>query len=263
MLSTLTSLRLINQNLSKTLATTAAGTSVKRETEYFQANIKTVKSSKDLVSNYRLFSYAMTAYGLSDMIYAKAYMQKIMDGGTGSDGIAAKLSDARFMAFAKAFDFGEKGASTTSSDSTNEATVSNYVEQTLETNSGNDNPGVQLALYFQRKAPDISSGMAILADKALLQFAQTMLNMPTLGTSDSVDSTAKFIESKIPIADLQDSTKVQKLVQRFAVMYDAQNSDSVSTNSAVALISGTSTGTDLNTLALTYMQRVQQRYSQY
>jgi Protein of unknown function (DUF1217) len=263
MLSTLTSLQLIDQNLAKTQATTAADPTVKRETQYYLSNIKNAKSSADLVNNYRLFSYAMTAYGLSDMIYAKAFMKKIMDGGTGSNSMSAKLSDPRFAAFARAFDFGDKGGAATTNDATNTATTSNYVEQTMETNAGQDNPGVQLALYFQRKAPAIKSGIQILADKALLQFVQTMLNIPSLGSSASVDTTASFIESKIKMSDLQDPGKVQKLLSRFAVMYDMQNSDMTATNPALALFSGNAGGSSLSSLSSNFMLQLQQRYSQY
>ncbi|MGO7932298.1 DUF1217 domain-containing protein, partial [Rhizobium ruizarguesonis] len=44
-----------------------------------------------------------------------------------------------------------------------------YVQQTMETQEGESNDGVRLALYFSRKAPRITSIYSILGDKALYQ----------------------------------------------------------------------------------------------
>ena len=40
-----------------------------------------VKTIDDFLSNYKLFSYAMKAYGLEDMAYAKGLMRKVLEGG--------------------------------------------------------------------------------------------------------------------------------------------------------------------------------------
>jgi len=81
MLSALTTIQMADQNLARSQAMTAADPLVKRETSYYEANIGSIKTAKDLVNNYRLFSYTMQAYGLSDMTYAKALMEKVMEGG--------------------------------------------------------------------------------------------------------------------------------------------------------------------------------------
>src|ERR1700690_3891782 len=99
MLGALTSIRLIDKNLARSQATTAPDPAVKGETSYHLANIGSIKTSKDFVNNYQLFSYAMTAYGLSDLIYAKSMMQKVMDGGVSNPkSVANQMSDPRFKA---------------------------------------------------------------------------------------------------------------------------------------------------------------------
>src|SRR5215470_6579319 len=168
MLNALTSLQLVEHNLARSQAATAADPAVKRASADYLARIKSITTAKDFVQDYPLFSFAMKAYGLSDLIYAKAFMEKVMDGGVSNPkSLANELSDPRFKAFAQAFDFGDKGAAATTNDAVNAATVAKYVEQTLEDNVGQQNQGAQLALYFQRQAPQITSGMQILADKAL------------------------------------------------------------------------------------------------
>jgi len=240
MLSAITSLQLINRNIAQSKATVAADPTVARETAYYQANISAIKTSADFVDDYRVFSYAMNAYGLGDMIYAKAFMRHVLDGGVAhANSMANQLSDPRFKAFAAAFDFGDKSAAATAGAAAAQAVTDRYIEQTLEDNTGQQNQGAQLALYFQRQAPHIKSGMDILADKALSQFVQTAFNIP-VSASASIDSQAAYIESKVHIADLQDPAKVAALVSRFAVMWDLQNNNAVAANPSLSLLSASS-----------------------
>jgi hypothetical protein len=55
---------------------TAASTAVAEQNKYYLANIGKVKSINDLVYNYQLFSYAMTAFSLGSMTYARGLMTK-------------------------------------------------------------------------------------------------------------------------------------------------------------------------------------------
>ncbi len=65
-------------------AATAAQGDVKSATAYYLANIGKVKTVAQFVNNYQLFSYAMKAFGLSDMTYAKGLMTKVLNGGVTS-----------------------------------------------------------------------------------------------------------------------------------------------------------------------------------
>ena len=116
MTSTLTSYALIARDLPTALKRKAAEAGVARETAYYKAHIGAVKSVDDLLADQRLYAYAMKAYGLSDMTYAKAFMRKVLSEGTDASGFASRLADDRYVAFAKAFDFtkvlGASGAGT-------------------------------------------------------------------------------------------------------------------------------------------------------
>ena len=106
MLSTLASYQLISKNLTKWQAMTKAQPQVATATKYYQQNIGSVKSIDDFLKNDRLFDYAMTAFGLGDMSYAKGMMRKVLEGGiTDKSSLANKMSDPKFKAFATAFDF--------------------------------------------------------------------------------------------------------------------------------------------------------------
>lgn len=224
MLTTLASYRIIAKDLPRSLSNTAASPQVKRETEYYLANIQNVKSIDDFLKDSRLFNYAAKAFGLGDMAYAKAFMRKVLtEGISKSDSFANTLSDPRYREFAEAFNFAQFGETTTVFDVTRQGTVDRYVRQTLEENAGKDNDGVRLALYFQRKAPDITSPLQLLADPALLKVAQTALGISPSTSAMPLDRQVALIASRLDVEDLQDPDKLQGFLNRFASLWELQN----------------------------------------
>ena len=75
MLSTIAGYQMISNNMVRSLQQTARQPDLSRDTTYYLAHIGDVKSIGDLLADSRLFSYAMKAYGLSDMTYAKAFIR--------------------------------------------------------------------------------------------------------------------------------------------------------------------------------------------
>ena len=218
MTSTTTAFLAVTQNLSRYQAMTAAEPAVKTATAYYEANIGSVSSVKDLVGNYRLLSYALNAYGLGDQINNKGLITKVLEGGvSNSKSLANTLPDSRWKAFAAAFNFVDGGATSPSSSSAVTTTTSDYVEQQLESDQGGQDVGVQLALYFQRVAPKVTSEYGILADTNLLQVAATIMG---ISPSAAADLQPKTLSELMPISDLQDPAKLQQLTERFTAMYD-------------------------------------------
>ncbi len=218
MTSTTTAFLAVTQNLSRYQAMTAAEPAVKTATAYYEANIGSVSSVQDLVGNYRLLSYALNAYGLGDQINNKGLITKVLEGGvSNSKSLANTLPDSRWKAFAAAFNFIDSGATSPSSSSAVRTTTSDYVEQQLESDQGGQDVGVQLALYFQRVAPTVTSEYGILADTNLLQVAATIMG---LSPSAAADLQPQTLSELMPLSDLQDPAKLKQLTERFTAMYD-------------------------------------------
>ncbi len=71
-----------------------------------------------LVDNYRLLSYALTAYGLGDQVDNKALVTQVLEGGVSSSkALANTLSNPNWAKFAAAFNFAADGASSISTSS--------------------------------------------------------------------------------------------------------------------------------------------------
>jgi len=239
MVSTTTTFLAVSQNLSRYQTMTAGEEAVKTATSYYDANIGAVKSISDLVGNYRLLSYALNAYGLGGQINAKGLITKVLEGGVSNPkSLANTLPDSRWKAFAAAFNFVDSGAPSPSSKSAVATTTSDYVEQQLESDQGDQDVGVQLALYFQRVAPTVTSEYGILADPNLLEVAATIM-----GLSPALASTLqpKTLSELMPISDLQDPTKLKQLTERFTAMYDYTYGPSSGATSGLTVDSGNST----------------------
>jgi len=225
LLTTLSSYGMISRDLSRSLGITAAKPQVARESAYYLANIGEVKSVDEFLGNRRLFTFAMKAFGLEDMAYAKAFMRKVLAEGTDKpDSFANGLSDKRYKQFAEVFNFTRYGETTTTFERTRQGTVDRYVRQTLEEDAGAQNEGVRLALYFQRNASSITSAYGILADPALLKVVQTALGIPAAASATDVDRQAEDIAARLDLDDFKDSDKLGRFLGRFANLWDLGNS---------------------------------------
>ncbi len=102
--------------MNTSLNRVANESTVARDTAYYEENIGKVTTVDEFVNDYRLFSYAMKAYGLEDMTYAKAFMKKILESDlTDDSSFANSLTDTRYAEFAAAFNFsGETAKAQTS-----------------------------------------------------------------------------------------------------------------------------------------------------
>lgn len=106
MLSTYTSYNLIARDLLGSLNRTANETVNARDAAYYRENIGKVASVDEFLDDYRLYTYAVKAYGLEDMGYAKAFMRKVLESDlTDPNSFVNLLTDERYRAFANAFSF--------------------------------------------------------------------------------------------------------------------------------------------------------------
>jgi len=240
MISTLVSYKLVSENIDTRLKVVSEQPMVERDVAYYLENIGNVKSVQEFVDDYRLFSFAMKAHGLEDMTYAKAFMKKVMEGGTEEGSFAYSLTDSRYTEFAETFDFNRFSDAATAFTKAQQGVVDKYLRQTLEEQAGNDNEGVRLALYFERKADSISNFYQVLADPALAQVVRTSLGLPDSIASADIDKQVEMISEKIDLETLGDPEKLNKLLQRFTAMWDVTNQSGSPELASIAQIFNTS-----------------------
>lgn len=236
MISTALRYQILTSNPQRTRATLESDPTVKRETEYFKANIGKIKTIDDFLKDYRLYNYAMKAFGLSDMAYGKALVGKVLaEGITKPNSMANRMANPVYREFVKTFNFAALGDKATSDTLAMAGVVEKYMSQSLEQKEGADNEGVRLSLYFKRKASSITSYMGILADKAVLTFVQTAFGLPKAMSGADLDYQVRQLQKTFDIRDLQDPKKVEKLIQRFSAMWDMSADSPASTSPVLSL----------------------------
>ncbi len=240
-----------------------------KETTYFQTYIGQVKTVTSFThdSADRMFDYAIEAFGLQSI--ADTPEEKATIAAQLHLGKASRLHfsdptiDKNFRAFLKAFDFADKGLKATSDkaamqtvvDRNNVAkraeqtktVVEKYTRQQFELDAGAQNENLRLALYFERKAPDIKTAYQVMADPALLKVVQTALGLPEQVGQVDIDKQAALYSSRIDFKDFQDPAKLKTFLNRFSVMADLASG--VSSNPTALLFQSSPTGVGANILA--------------
>ena len=250
------------------LYNTRVGSSASEEAQavqdnaYYHNTISRIRSLDDFLADRRLVAYVLKAYGLDRETVTNDQLRRVLTSNPfDNDSYVSRLRDNRYRDLAAAFNFTEKGeigraaAQQVQTRSALLKTVDLHTRQTLEADAGAQNEGVRLALYFQRKARDITSEFTILADKALLEVVRTALGLPEGMSQADIDVQAAMIKKRLKLADLKDPAKLEKFLTRFATLYDLNNPSS-GTASASSIILGLQGGVGTNIGLLASMQSV-------
>ena len=252
----LATIRLYNTRIGSSQSEADAA---KQESTYYNDAIPRVNSVDDLLADRRLVIYLSKAFALDSAVdndtLRKALLSDPMDPDSFVNQKAcnhpACVSWRLRSTSMRTASIGRVPAQAAQTRGEVLDTTDAYVRQTMETDAGTTNEGVRLALYFQRKAPTITSALSILADKALLKVTQTALGLPTSMSQAEIETQEAMIEKKLDVKDLQDPAKLEKFLARFSALYDIENGG-ISAASPGAIILGagaTSVGSNVGLLA--------------
>ncbi|MFB2549489.1 DUF1217 domain-containing protein [Ensifer soli] len=221
-------------------------TKAKEEASYYSGEIEKIDTLDDLLSNRRLVDFFLIAAGIDPKEVTTQTVRDMFTSDPDDRRSALNTtSDRRWKQIVSSFNFTQKGdveRLTTINIQTKRGVLEAnelYLQQTLEEQSGEDNPGVRLALYFERMAPTVGSAYDLLGDPALLQVMQTTFDIPTEMSSADVDIQYAYLNRVLDVKDLHDPEKLKKLLERFTSLYDLANNVDVS---PAALILGGSGG---------------------
>ncbi|MBB4006982.1 DUF1217 domain-containing protein [Allorhizobium taibaishanense] len=226
-------------------AQTDAKTAAQTDAKYYQDNIVKVTSVTDLLKDRKLVDFALTANGLDATKVTDDMLKQLFSSDlTDPKSFANAQSDERYAQFVASFNFDTSGkldknyAKGVQNRGEVQSTENLYLHQSLETEQGQSDQGVRLALYWQRQAPTITSAYDILADSALLEVFRTAYSLPSDMSNMDIDQQKKVIEKKMDLNDLKDPNKEKKFLQRFTAMYDLQNDNGSSANAALTILGG-------------------------
>lgn len=169
MVSTYLSYDLVKRDLPASLDRVSKQNVVSRQAAYYEANISKITSVDEFMKDYRLYSYAMKAYGLEDMTYAKAFMKKVLESDLAdSASFANKLTDTRYREFAAAFNFSPQAGAAQSN-----AQIDSFVGLYNESLVADDDNASNETTYFNSMMDRVRTADGLLNDDRLRSYLLT------------------------------------------------------------------------------------------
>jgi hypothetical protein len=222
-----------------------------RDEAYFRDKIGKVNTAEQLVSDKRLLRIALTAFGLEADVNSKAFIQKILEGGTLKEGsLANRLADKQYQKFSAAFGFGDFSVPRTKISTFPDEILKQFRARSFETAVGEQNNAFRLALNAERELPtlaarplsDKAKWYTILGNAPLRQVVQTALGLPKSFSSIDIDQQVSVLKSRAEaafgsseISQFTDPKKIEGLIRSFMVRSDIQQQGAGSSPASIAL----------------------------
>ena len=130
---------------------------VARTTAYVRDKIADAGTPDALVSDYRLLSAALGAFGLEGDIANKAFIRKILESDLSDDkSLVNRLSDKRYLRLAQAFRY-DRGDATVRSAGFGDKLSTQYVEREFERRVGDGDQDLRIALNARRELANLAN----------------------------------------------------------------------------------------------------------
>lgn len=222
-----------------------------RDVNYFKENIGNINTAEELVSDYRLLSFALGAFGLESDVGNKFFIQKILNDGTfDTDALANRLTDKRYLEFTKAFGFGDFDTPNTKLSDFPDKIISAYKTQQFEVAVGVQDENMRLAMGLGREMDELldrdmsenGKWFSIMGMLPVRKVFETALGLPSSFGALDLDLQLKTFKEKAEkvfgsdeVSQFSDPEKQEHLVRLFLVQSDIRNGSAATSSGAVAL----------------------------
>ena len=203
---------------------------VKRDADYFRSKIGQIASAEQLVSDRRLLTVALGAFGLDADINNRYFIRKVLEDGTLAEGaLALKLSDTRYREFSAAFGFDLSPPKTKLSDFADKM-LGQWQDRQFEVAVGSVAESLRLSMNAERELAKLASSsmgedakwFGVMGQPPLRLVFETAFGLPkAFGTLDiDVQKTmlkqkSKAIFGEDSIAQFTDPGRLGQLIQRY------------------------------------------------
>lgn len=224
---------------------------IKRDEDYFRANIGKITTAEDLVKDRRLLNVALGAFGLEADINNKAFIQKVLEGGTlNSASLANRLANKQYLKLSAAFGFGDFKTPSTKISTFPDQILKDYKARSFEVAVGDQDGDLRLAMNAERElgllarktSSEDTKWFGILGNSALKQVFIKALGLPSSISSVDLDQQLKTFKDKADaifggntVSQFSDPAKVEAVIRRFLVRSQADSLSSSVGAGAAAL----------------------------
>jgi hypothetical protein len=222
-----------------------------RDEAYFRDKIGKAGTAEKLVNDKRLLRIALTAFGLEGDVNSKAFIQKILEGGTLKEGsLANKLADKQYAKFAAAFGYGDFSVPRTKISTFPDEILTQFRVRSFETAVGEQNNTYRLAMNAEREIPELAAKTTsatakwytVLGNAPLREVMQTALGLPKSFSSIDIDQQVSVLKTRTEaafgssdFAQFKDPAKMEALTRRFLLQSEMQSQATATSPAATAL----------------------------
>lgn len=223
-----------------------------RDEAYFRDKIGKADTAEKLVNDKRLLRIALTAFGLEGDVNNKAFIQKILEGGTLKEGsLANKLADKQYAKFASAFGYGDYSVPRTKISTFPDEILAQFRARSFETAVGEQNNTYRLAMNAEREIPTLAAKTnsenakwySVLGNAPLREVMQTALGLPKSFSSIDIDQQVSTLKAKTEaafgssdLAQFKDPAKMEALTRRFLLQSEMQGQTAATSPASTALM---------------------------
>lgn len=226
-------------------------TQLQRDTDYFRENIGNVANAAEFVSDRRLMTVALGAFGLEDDINNRFFIQKVLEEGTTSDdALANKLADNRYGELSKVFGFGPQELHQVSESGFADDIISKFEATSFEIATGGQSGAMRIALYAERHLPELAASdmsvdakwFTIMGDPPMREVFEKALNLPSSIGQIDIDQQLRVFKDRADRvfgsndpAQFRTDKAQQDLITKFIIRDELSNSGSGLTGNSIAL----------------------------
>lgn len=244
--------RFLQNTLEKQLKAHGEGAAIQRDLAYFNENIYKIDTAAELVSDFRLLSVALEAFGLREDIGSKFLIRRVLEEGTlKADALANRLSDKRYRDLSRAFGFGDFATPNTKISDFAERIGAQFKERRFEADMGTSNDTMRLALNARREIPALGKGagsnrtkwFTLMGTPPLRNVMEVALGLPksfgTLPIDRQIDTFMERTRNMFgtdQLAELAQPKTLNRVLERYTALDGINGGRSESQISSPALV---------------------------
>jgi hypothetical protein len=238
----------LQRTLEKQVEAHATSPVPQRDQAYFRDTIAGVTTAEQLVSDRRLLSVALTAFGLGEDLPNRAYVQKVLESDSAEPGsFVNRLTDKRYHALAKAFGFGDLGLPRTGLPGFADNILTGYRDRSFEASVGEQSGSMRLALALDRDlgglategSTEATKWFTVLGTPSLRTVFETAFNLPSSFGALDLDRQVDILRDRTQrltgadtVSQFADADALDTLIQRFFLAEQMQQVQSVTGQTA-------------------------------
>lgn len=225
---------------------------LQRDSDYFREKIGEAVTADALVSDRRLLTVALGAFGLADDLNNRYFIRKVLEEGTTDDeALANRFTDPRYAELSEAFGYGPAEFTKVDQLAFVEAIIDRFEANSFQIAAGDQQPAMRVALYAQREMSDISSmegsndakWFTVMGDPPLRQLFESALNLPSSFGQIDLDQQLKVFQDRAKrvfgtddLVRFSEPELLEDIITKFVVRDQINANSAAFSSSSVALM---------------------------